>query len=407
MIDAKCLWAFIFCCDQLVIYDGTIMKMRSLFALSIALCMNQVSAYDITGLVKGREVSEESRNQFKTLDQPFCFFKTISEDPYMIVFHPGKNEINSVICGTRDKERGPRRAKKAIDFANLIAIRNVVLFADAGLKLDEKFRGYRKTVIGSFLDKALKTISVLPDRKYKGLALVDEYKAGLPMKWVLRDAQDLTNVRKYLEKHFRKMAIVPAKKPLLVLEITNSPDLFASARGIDGLAEADVDFLENYFELADPMNPEVCEFFQRCQFDFMETMYKMGDAKTVGKSFGEIIFDDIEKKSIDFKAVDAAGVLMTVIIGWLVFESCKEALKGHVVKPVQNEFVEHFGITEKIAKFKKTVGENKLVISGVTASLLAAWIAYKLATQEAEEDMFIEDVVDIDSVQEVEEVVQA
>ncbi|QQR49718.1 hypothetical protein IPF37_02645 [bacterium] len=87
------------------------MKMRSLFALSIALCMNSVSAYDITSLVKGREVSQESKDQFKTLDQPFCFFKTISEDPYMMVFHSGKSESNTVMCGTRDKGQNPRRAK--------------------------------------------------------------------------------------------------------------------------------------------------------------------------------------------------------------------------------------------------------------------------------------------------------
>lgn len=371
------------------------MKMRSLFALSIALCVGTVSALDINELVRGREVSDASKDQFKTLDQPFCFFKTIGEDPYMIVYHPGKNEIKTVTCGTRDKNGAARRAKKATDFVNLTPIRGTVLIADAGLKLDEKYRGYRKTVIGKFLDNTLKTIDLLPDRKYKGCVLVDEYQAGMPMKLVLRDAQDLSNLRKYLEYHFKRMAVIPSKKPLLVLEVTNSPDLFVAARDVRSVAESnsDVEFLERYFELADPMNTDVRDFFEKSQFIFMETLYKLGDAKTVGKSLGEIVFDDIEKKSIDFKTVDVAGALITLAIGWLVFESCKDAFKGHVVKPVREELVEKLGLANSFGKLKKSVGDNKGIISGAVAAGFVAWVAYKLSQREASNDIFIEDIL--------------
>ncbi|QQR49717.1 hypothetical protein IPF37_02640 [bacterium] len=252
----------------------------------------------------------------------------------------------------------------------------------------------------------------MPDRTYNGTVLVDQYQTGMPMKFVLRNIEDFQNLRKYFEKHFRNMVMMPSKKPLLVLEITESQDLFAR-RTLEGLSDADIDFLETYFELADPTNPEVCKFFQRCQSDFIETMYRMpNDVKVVGRSLGEIVFDDIEKKSIDFKAVDAAGAVMTVVIGWLVFESCKNTLKNQVVEPAQKEFVKHFELAKKFGEFKKTVNDNKLLISGTLGVGLAAWIAYRLATQEEkEEDLLLEDVLagdnddDINFVQEAEEVV--
>ncbi|MBX9830456.1 hypothetical protein K2X40_00720 [Candidatus Babeliales bacterium] len=376
------------------------MNMRNLFALSAALFMSTLSAYDVQALMAGRELSEESRKQFKTLDQSFCFFKTISEDPYMITFYPGKNEIVTVACGTTDKAQGPRRAKKAADLENLVAIRNTVIFADPGLKLDQKFRGYRKTVVGKFLDDALKTISFLPDRKYSGSVLVDEYQTGMPMKWVLRDMQDFRAVRTYLEKKFDTM-VLPSKKPLLVLEITDSLDLFENARGLEGLSQADVDFLETYFELADPANPEVCAFFKACQEIFMETQHKFSSPKVVGRSFGEIVFDAIEKRSDDFKAVDYAGAIIATLATMILFDSCKEALKSNVYDPVRNK------VSKKVSECKAKIEGHEALIAGTLAVGLGAWITYKVvqAQNQKEADAHLDAEMSIDA--EVEEEVQA
>ncbi|MBY0353759.1 hypothetical protein K2W90_05325 [Candidatus Babeliales bacterium] len=376
------------------------MNMRNILVMSAVLFMGTLSAYDIEALMAGRTLSEESRKQFQTLDQQFCFFKTCAEDPYMIVFHPGKNEITTIACGTLDKQQGPRRAKSAADFENLTVIRNTIIFADPGLKLDQKLRGYRKTIIGKFLDNLLKDISFLPDRKYDGTVLVDQYKVGMPMKWVLRDTKDFQAIKKYLEKHFGSM-LIPAKKPLLVLEITNSKDPLAIERSLGGLSQEDVDFLETYFELADPQDPEVVAYFKACQEIFMDTQHKFDSPKVVGRSFGEIVFDAIEKRSDDFKLVDYAGAIIATLATMVLFDSCKEALKSNIYDPVRNN------VSKKVSECKAKIEGHEAVIAGTLAVGLGAWITYKLvqAQNQKEADAGLDAEMSINA--DIEEEVQA
>ena len=133
---------------------GSVMKKTSFFLplmLLASVCTIALNAQSEVEKIQAENeanglryhVSEESRGLLKRMDQQYCFFKILSggKYPYLLSFHPGKNEIKNVLCGFENEKTGDiELIKEAAQIKNLKPIRAFTLMMDGNLKMDEKYR---------------------------------------------------------------------------------------------------------------------------------------------------------------------------------------------------------------------------------------------------------------------------
>ena len=290
-------------------------------------CLNLVSpsackAYDANSLLK-------------KLDQPFCFFKTGGKDPYVIKYNPATNQLSSIVCGYYDKNKDYLfHIKKPQDMENLVVLRSISFMADISKKVDQKYRGYRETVVGVYLEELLKTIRILPEREYNGTILIDEYVEGIPLKLVLKNKQDLQSITAYYKKHFKEKKISPlSKKPLLVIEFIKHDEK---------INPEDLEFFDKHFEISDTSDETVANLFERFQSSFFRVLDATKGAQNAAETFGEMAMRLIEKYCHDFKVKDLmalATLTFSAVLTWNILYDCfiktikekaEEAIKKHI-----------------------------------------------------------------------------
>jgi len=246
-------------------------------------------------------VSEQTYNDLKKVNQPFGYFKTTGKDPHMFVYLPGRNELQKVKCGIHGDgtekdvivhlEESPR---DSLQLETLHPICWEYFFIDTNKRKKRRGRGDRDTVVGGFVEELLKSIRVLRDEKYSGTVLIDEYKANIPMIWTLKNLDHFKGIRAYFQNMCEVHGITPSntQKPLLVLELEKEEEL---------LDASDIEFLHKYFEVADPADKAIKEFFDVHKETFLDLVQIMGNAKKVSTKFGEDLLEAIEKPMGDFK----------------------------------------------------------------------------------------------------------
>ncbi|MFA5306211.1 MAG: hypothetical protein WC365_02065 [Candidatus Babeliales bacterium] len=251
--------------------------------LFAALCMSGLSAH----------------TEFKRHDQAFVFFKAADgfKFPYMMVCKPALNQWNMVLCGAV-KNGTHRFIKHAEDLENIVPLRNTIKFGDSGTKIDKKYQGFREANIAILLELFFRSVGLMSNEGYAGKVLVDEYAAGLPMKWVLGSIEHFRALRNYMTNALSVPgAKLPSQKPLLMIEF------------LDGKAdfnEDDKTFLTNCFEVLDPTDAEACAFFDRAQTKLAGVMDATSSAKQVKEDIGEMFLNRVE----DYSSLETKKVVL-------------------------------------------------------------------------------------------------
>lgn len=277
-----------------------------------------------------------NRSQLITTDQPFVIFKAIkgAKNPIMFKCHPGINELDVMYFGTQ-KKSGPKLVKDAKDLANLVPLRFSMKFADnTAVQIDKKYEGFRESYIGSGLEKLFKCLGIYPTAGYKGIALVDEYKVGLPMKFVLSNVEQFKALKQYLLKGFDAANVVVAEnKPLLLLEIVDTTTK---------LDASDVVFLNHYYDVLDARDPAVKTFFNEASEFLGDVARETKDAKNVGELIGEMILNDASNKAKDFDGKKIRDLMITSALAAVfgcIFKQMNDRKQGAidcVTAPVNN-----------------------------------------------------------------------
>jgi hypothetical protein len=276
--------------------------------------------------------AQQTRPEFVKTNQNFVYFNAVKGDKYpgMIKCNPAIHRFEVVLCGC-EKEGSFGRVKTAQDLEFLAPLRHTTKLADSGLQIDKKLEGYREAYVGIVIEALLKASHLMPADGYKGDLLVEEYLAGMPMKWAVSSIEEFRGVKGYLIKKFMEHNVtVPSKKPLLLVEfLDNNPSY----------DDTDKEFLNTFFDVLDPLDPAVKAFFDQCQKSFGDMLDKTKDAKNTGESIGELLMRNMESVSGDFEGKKVAAMVIGSVTAMIVFEviwkgvvgkSITESLSGHI-----------------------------------------------------------------------------
>lgn len=309
-------------------------KIMSVFALAATIA---TASYAQSAVIPAEQ---DIRSEFITTDQPFVIFKAIKggKYPFMFKCYPGMNQLDVVYFGTQ-KKSGVKFVKNPKELENLTPIRYSFKLADnTAVQVDKKYTGYREAYLGIGLENLFKATGLYPTAGYKGIALVDEYQAGLPMKWALCDVVAFKALKKYVLKGFDAAnVIVPAVKPLLLLEIVNQEA---------SLDASDYEFLNKYFDLLDPKDAIVKKFFDGATKTINSIADKAKDSLTVGAMVGETVLNalDGDKQIKGFEAEKIRDALLVIALGKLgeiAFSAAKDA-----AAPTINDWMAKCGLTK-------------------------------------------------------------
>jgi len=282
-------------------------------------------SFAVTAAVVGLNAQPAVYEEFKRVDQPFMFFKTFGKCPYSIHYDPAVNQLNYTFLGCIDEKTNyVVLPKQGNQLATMTPVRYTQKFVDANVQVDRKFEGYRETRLGRVIEGGLQIAGVIPEHQYEGNFMVDEYKLGIPMKWVLRDADDLKGLRVYLTQKFAEENLVPAKKPLLLLEI---------AKNADALDASDIQFLNTYFVVLNPQDENVKAFFTECQSTLLDVADISKDAKYVLDGYGDMVLRDLEKENNEFKGKEFLAKVTVAVGAALTTALIIELMREFVIKP--------------------------------------------------------------------------
>jgi len=259
-------------------------------AVFVSLTLNFVSAYDLSKKTSA------------------SIFKGFGKYPYQFKLNPFNNQVDVILYGCLDENSNVKLVKSADDYANLVPVQFTMNFPDNGIKMKRTYSGYYETNTTRIADKTLRLFGMLPGEDYKkdfkDDFLMAEYEAGMPIKMVFANLDQFKAVKNYLQSKFENPEVVAEStddvqttdlspvadpnKPLLLVEIANG----------ETIEQADIDFLNAYFEVADANDETVQAFFNKTE----KTIGKLKDFAQVGKSFGDMIMEVIDK---DFDNGDA------------------------------------------------------------------------------------------------------
>ncbi|MFH1254503.1 MAG: hypothetical protein V1646_03665 [bacterium] len=276
--------------------------MKSIFrkllqaAVFVSLTLNFASAYDLSKKTSA------------------SIFKGFGKYPYQFKLNPFNNQVDVILYGCLDENNNVKLVKSADDYANLVPVQFTMNFPDNGIKMKRTYSGYYETNTTRIADSTLRLFGMLPSEDYKkdfkDDFLMAEYEAGMPIKMVFANLDQFKAVKNYLQSKFENPEVVaesaddvqpsdinPAAdsvKPLLLIEIANG----------EQIEQADLDFLNTYFEVADANDEVVQAFFNKTE----KTIGKLKDFAQVGKSFGDMIMESIDK---DFDNGDVKKLTMS------------------------------------------------------------------------------------------------
>lgn len=275
--------------------------MNSLFrkllqaAVVAGLMLNLASAYDLS---KKTSVSIVK-----------CGF---GKFPYQFKVNPFSKEIDVILYGCLDENLNVKLVKAAGDYANLVPVQFTMNFPDNGIKVKKTSPGYYYAD-GTYTTKIAASL-LLPSENYNkdfdNDFLMEALKSGNPTKMVFANLDQFKSVKNSFQVKFENpevaaesiddiqlidasptatdhvqssdvSQVVNSIKPLLLIEIASG----------EAIEQADLDFLNTYFEVADPKDEAVQEYFNKIE----KTISKLKDLNQVGKSFGDMIMESIDK----------------------------------------------------------------------------------------------------------------
>ncbi len=269
-------------------------------AVFVSLTLNFASAYDLSKKTSA------------------SIFKGFGKYPYQFKLNPFNNQVDVILYGCLDENSNVKLVKSAEDYANLVPVQFAMNFSDNGTKKKMTYHGYYAdgTYTTRIADSTLRLLGMLPREDYKkdfaDDFLMAEYDAGMPIKMVFANLNQFKAVKSYLQSKFENPEVVAEStddvqatdlrtvvdpiKPLLLIEIASG----------EAIEQADLDFLNTYFEVADANDEKVQAFFAKTE----KTIGKLKDFAQVGKSFGDMIMESIDK---DFDNGDAKKLTMRAV----------------------------------------------------------------------------------------------
>lgn len=263
-----------------------------------------------------------------TIQSPVSIFKsTGGKYPYQLTYRPAQNELTTVLFGAQD-ENGIRLVKSgdASDLVNLTPASTSLQFLDARLKITRKY--FREAFLANVVSGILTVSGLLPRETYKGTCVVDEMQAGIAMKWVLQNPEELRGMQAYIEAKTAQNNITFTQKPLLLIDLLQGSEL---------LTANDYNFLNKYFTLVSPTDTEKMEFYDKATAILMEITTSDVRYSNVAESCCQRFLRQIEDDCNGFKTgdmlADGAKVAFWALTGSLIVLAANE-LVGNQVRDV-------------------------------------------------------------------------
>lgn len=266
-------------------------------------------------------LSALSFSSCKTLSNGLAFDKaaflhtTCGSNPYYMI-HNHFAGVNEIIKLDQDFE-APR------------AIRYTINGYSACIRIDQKYPGGYKSVIGETLGKLGKAAHILPDRAYPKPLFAYEYSNGFPFMLLLKSAGEFASFRKHLETELAKCSAMPPFKPVLVMLIRN--DLTLST-----LTDADRSFISKHFSLESLENDEVRKAFEQCWHRYKSENNTMGYPQYESETPIETVFRLLQRKFSNFEMdrmlASALWTLSCTAGAIASYQYCKPALENAAQK---------------------------------------------------------------------------
>lgn len=297
--------------------------------LSCALALAAVAALDL----QARFVSPEAELKRGvvasfplTIQTPVSIFKsTGGKYPYQFTYRPAQNELSTVLFGAQDENSEIRLVKSgdASDLVNLTPASTSLQFLDARLKITRKY--FREAFLANVVSSILTVSGLLPQETHKGTCIIDEMQAGIAMKWVLQNPEELRGMQAYIETKAAQKNITFTNKPLLLIDLLN---------GSDQLTSNDYNFLNKYFTLVSPTDTEKMEFYDKATAILMDITTSDVKYSNVAESCCQRFLRQIEDDCNGFKTgdmlADGAKVAFWALTGSLIVLAANELVGNQV-----------------------------------------------------------------------------
>lgn len=295
---------------------------------------------EITETENNNLTLEEYKDISLNLSNGCLFLNASDKDPMITIFQPDLDLFKLIKLGTEKNGKKLHIARGEV-FETIKILSESINIYSANIKIQNKYRGDRETVLGKFFEK------VLPKKNHKGQILIDEYKSEMPMFWILNNEAQLTGLKNYFLKNIGKLN--NQMKPLLLLKILDTDNL-------NNLSEDNQSFLDQFFVTFSTANKEIRDFFDKTKNRIYKYASKMSSPRYKGETTSESIFRLTEKQFKEWKAQEFIIAGGTLILGSNMYSSLKPEVNaiGKYVRKIS-------GIDNAVAwakKGKETVTEN-------------------------------------------------
>jgi hypothetical protein len=270
--------------------------------------------------------NNEINQAFEHIDlanQSLVQFSTIGK-AHMLHFFPSTNQIKLVFMGIAEPQKthsstqplSVREIKYPHEFINMIPIKLLKFEQPNAIRIDEIYHDKHNT----WLEKLFKMINIYPEEKtYKGTVLIDEYKAGIPLRIVVKSINQLKAILTYFtlklgQDGYHINDIKPEHRPLLQLICTES---------LDKMDEQGQGILKKLFIVANPKHQTVRTFFEQKIAQYIEDFEKIKKETFINDTIAQTI-----KESIDANVKKI--IITTAILFMLVkiYDTFMDSLKA-------------------------------------------------------------------------------
>lgn len=325
--------------------------MNSLFrkllqaAVVVGLMINLASAYDL--------------NKKTSVSIVKCGF---GKFPYQFKLNQFSNQVDVILFGCLDENLNVKLVKSAGDYANLVPVQFTMNFPDNGIKVKKTSPGYYYAD-GTYTTKIAASL-LLPKENYNkdfdNDFLMEALKSGNPTKMVFANLDQFKIVKNSLQVKFENPEVAAESiddaqlidvssvanpiKPLLLIEIASNEEI----------PQADIDDLNAHFDIADPKDEAVQAFFNKVE----KTISKLKDFTQVGKSFGDMIMESIDKDfdNGDVKKLTVRAIKFVALA--LTFAVVADLSKTYIIDPIKTKVGNIFDDSaEKIAEARRKLKE--------------------------------------------------
>jgi len=231
--------------------------------------------------------------------------------------------------------------KKRGVWNDLKVLRSTKRIYSANLKFDNKYEGYRTSMIGAFFEKLLGLTE-----SYKGTLFLDEYKHYPLWNVILKDREELSDFFDYLLANLAKRGKRSFdRKPVLLLILKDDPYF-------ESLTAEDVGKMKSLFQVVDYKDTKTTEFFTKTQLtmDDLVMRFESGNPIYLGENTRKALFRRFEKYFKDFNLQDIApwiiGGAIATFATWyfekIILDGWKDKISPRITpswllpKPKQN-----------------------------------------------------------------------